>query len=143
MTDIDIPNRVMKVRSDKSPAVRWCPIFPELMPHLMRAKEMAAGGARKVQARYPVDMNLDKLFENCVKRAGLQPWQKPWQNLRASRETELMAHYPAKDVATWLGNSVNVAAQALPDAQPGIVPAGCTGGCTIPRTQQCTQDSAG
>ena len=29
--------------------------------------------------------------------------------MRASRETELMARYPAKDVSAWLGNSVPVA----------------------------------
>ena len=31
------------------------------------------------------------------------------QNLRATRETELLAHYPAKDVTSWLGNSPAVA----------------------------------
>ena len=31
------------------------------------------------------------------------------QNLRASRETELMAKYPAKDATAWIGNSVAVA----------------------------------
>jgi hypothetical protein len=31
------------------------------------------------------------------------------QNLRATRETELLAHYPAKDVTSWLGNSPDVA----------------------------------
>lgn len=31
------------------------------------------------------------------------------QNLRASRETELMAKYPAKDATSWIGNSVAVA----------------------------------
>ena len=31
------------------------------------------------------------------------------QNMRASRETELMARWPAKDVSSWLGNSTPVA----------------------------------
>jgi transcription initiation factor TFIID subunit TAF12 len=44
-----------------------------------------------------------------IKQAGLVPRPKLLQNLRASRETELMAVYPAKDVASWLGNSVPVA----------------------------------
>ena len=43
------------------------------------------------------------------KRAGLEPWPKLFQNLRASRESELLATYPAKDVVAWLGNSVEVA----------------------------------
>lgn len=33
-------------------------------------------------------------------------WPKLIQNLRA---TELLAHYPAKDVTSWLGNSPDVA----------------------------------
>jgi hypothetical protein len=37
------------------------------------------------------------------------PWPKLMQNLRATRETELLAHYPAKDVTSWLGNSPDVA----------------------------------
>lgn len=36
-------------------------------------------------------------------------WPKPMQNLRATRETELIALYPIKDVASWLGNSAPIA----------------------------------
>ncbi len=42
-------------------------------------------------------------------KAGHVPWPRLFQNPRASRETELMAKYPAKDVAAWLANSVAVA----------------------------------
>ena len=35
--------------------------------------------------------------------------EKLFQNLRASRETELMAAYPVKDVSAWLGDSAPVA----------------------------------
>ena len=31
------------------------------------------------------------------------------RDLRATRETELLAHYPAKDATSWLGNSPDVA----------------------------------
>ncbi len=54
-------------------------------------------------------VNLRTRFESIIKLAGLAPWPKLFQNLRASRETELMAIFPAKDVASWLGNSVPVA----------------------------------
>jgi len=49
------------------------------------------------------------MLEKIITRAGLVPWEKPMQNLRATRETELLAHYPAKDVTSWLGNSPDVA----------------------------------
>lgn len=58
--------------------------------------------------RHP-GQNLRTTFEKIFKAAGLPPWSRLFQNLRASRETELMAKWPAKDVASWLGNSVPVA----------------------------------
>lgn len=39
----------------------------------------------------------------------MTPWPKLLQNLRATRETELLGRFPAKDVTTWLGNSPKVA----------------------------------
>ncbi|TWU42930.1 hypothetical protein Q31b_19630 [Novipirellula aureliae] len=107
--DIDLPNNRMIVRSHKTPPVRVCPIFPELRQHLLRAKEMAPEGAEYVQTRYRHDANIGTTLEKIITRAGLVPWPKLLQNLRATRETELMAKYPAKDVTSWLGNSPQVA----------------------------------
>jgi integrase len=103
--DIDLVNNRMTIRSNKTPAIRTCPIFPELRPHLLRAREMAPAGAVYVQHRYRADDNIGTTFNRIVVKAGLVPWQKPLQNMRATRETELMAHYPVKDVSGWLGNS--------------------------------------
>ncbi len=107
--DIDLANNVMMVRSNKTPPVRRCPIFPELRRHLLRAKEYAPEGAEYVQTRYTHDANILTTLEKIVTKAGLVPWPKLMQNLRATRETELMAHYPVKDVTSWLGNSPEVA----------------------------------
>lgn len=107
--DIDIPNARMIVRSNKTPPTRVCPIFPELMPHIRRAREMAPAGAEFVQTRYTAQANIGTTFAKIVERAGLVPWERLFQNLRATRETELMAAYPAKDVSSWLGNSAPVA----------------------------------
>jgi hypothetical protein len=41
--------------------------------------------------------------------AGLMPWPRLWQNLRASRETELVASYPLHVVCYWIGNSSLIA----------------------------------
>jgi integrase len=117
--DIDLANNRMMVRSNKTPPVRPCPIFPELRPHLLRAREMAPAGAEFVQTRYQTDANIQTTLAKIVTKAGLTPWPKLMQNLRATRETELLAHYPAKDVTTWLGNSPEVAAKhyAMPMQQ--------------------------
>ena len=112
---IDLPNRIMKVRSYKNHKVgvklviRTMPIFPELLPHLMRAKEMAPAGAEWVQTRYTHEANIGTEFDRIAARAGLVPWDEPFQNLRRTRETELMVHYPAADVTSWIGNSIRVA----------------------------------
>ena len=108
-SDIDIPNRKMIVRSTKTPPERVCPIFPELLPHLMRAKEMAPEGAELVVSRYGPKNNVGETMKKIIKRAGLEQWPKMFQNLRATRETELIAVYPIKDVASWLGNSAPIA----------------------------------
>jgi integrase len=108
-SDIDIPNRKMIVRSTKTPPERVCPIFPELLPHLMRAKEMAPAGAELVVSRYGPKNNVGETMKKIIKRAGLEQWPKMFQNLRATRETELIAVYPIKDVASWLGNSAPIA----------------------------------
>ncbi len=70
---------------------------------------MAPGGAVFVQTRYGHEDNILTTMEKIITRAGLVLWEKPMQNLRATRETELLAHYPAKDVTSWLGNSPDVA----------------------------------
>lgn len=107
--DIDIPNGRMIVRSNKTPPTRVCPIFPELLPHLMRAREMAPEGAVYVQNRYSAEACVGTTLTKIIKRAGLEPWPKAMQNLRATRETELIARYPIRDVASWLGNSAPIA----------------------------------
>jgi bacteriophage exclusion system BrxL-like protein len=48
-------------------------------------------------------------FDEIVTRAGLKLWDKPFQNLRASGETELAATFPIHTVCQWIGNSTLVA----------------------------------
>lgn len=107
--DIDLVKGRMLIRSNKSPAVRTCPIFPELRPHLMRAREMAPDGATMLQTRYKPEANPCTTLRKMIVKAGLKPWPKLLQNLRATRETELLAKYPAKDATSWLGNSPTIA----------------------------------
>ena len=46
--DVDLPNKRMIVRSNKNPPTRVCPISPDLLPHLVRARELAPDGAETV-----------------------------------------------------------------------------------------------
>jgi integrase len=130
--DVDIANNRMTIRSNKTPPVRTCPIFPELRPHLLRAREMAPAGAEFVQTRYRSNDNIRTTFDKIVTKAGLVPWQKPLQNMRATRETELMAHYPVKDVTSWLGNSPAVALKHYAMVMPASFEKAVKAGANLP-----------
>jgi integrase len=53
--------------------------------------------------------NLDKPFKAILHRAGILPWQKLFQNMRASCETQwLNEGHPVHVVAAWIGHSVKV-----------------------------------
>jgi len=87
------------------------PLFPELLPHLREAFEQAEPGAEYVIAkwRYGPGTNLRTTFLAILARAGLKPWPKLFQNLRATRETELNETWPIHKVCKWIGNSPRVA----------------------------------
>ncbi|WP_160167317.1 tyrosine-type recombinase/integrase [Rhodopirellula sp. SWK7] len=72
--DIDLPNNKMIVRSHKSPPIRVCPIFPELRPHLMRARKHASDATELVVTRYDANANILTTLKKIIERAGLVPW---------------------------------------------------------------------
>jgi integrase len=116
--DIDWDNSRFTVHSPKTEhhqgkESRIVPIFPELRPYLEDAKLVAQPKADYVitlpalrRDRYA---NLGVQMGRYVKRAGLSPWPKLFQNLRATRETELAAEHPIHVVCDWIGNSKAVA----------------------------------
>ncbi len=89
---------------------RFLPLFPELRKHLEAAFDLAPEGSEFVISRYrDSNANLRTQLMRIIKRAGLKPWPKPFQNLRSTRETELEAEFPLHVVCYWLGNSEKVA----------------------------------
>ncbi len=91
---------------------RTIPLFAELRPALLQAFEAAADGQEYVIARYrDTTQNLRTQFERIALRAGVTMWSKPFHNLRASRESELMRQYDLATVCRWIGNSPTIAAQ--------------------------------
>lgn len=55
------------------------------------------------------NQNLRTQLTRIIRRAGLIPWEKLFQNLRASRATELVKDHPQHVASAWLGHSVAVA----------------------------------
>jgi len=89
---------------------RIVPLYPELLPYLQEAFELAPPGTEFVITRYrKKNTNLRTAFERIILKAQLKPWPKLFQNLRSSRETELTQKFPLHVVCAWMGNSQLVA----------------------------------
>lgn len=114
--DIDWANERMTVTSPKTEHLegkgsRRVPLFPELRPYLEEVFEQAEPAATFVLDRYQGHTNLGVPFRKIIQRSGIEPWPKLFQNLRATRETELAEEYPMHVVCAWIGNSQPVAAK--------------------------------
>jgi integrase len=116
-TDVDWGRDRFLVRSPKTEhhedgGQRWVPIFPELRGHLVAAFEAAPDGVVHLISRYRgSNANLRTQLTRIIERAGLIPWPKLFQNLRATRQTELAATWPIHIVCEWMGNSELIAAK--------------------------------
>jgi integrase len=100
--------RSSKTERHEGKATRMLPLFPQLMPYLLKLYAEAEPGAVHVFAKLRGD-NLSTTGDKIIARAGLVPWAKTFQNLRSSAETDLAATYPLHVACTWIGNSAAVA----------------------------------
>ncbi|SMP42450.1 Integrase [Neorhodopirellula lusitana] len=96
---------------------REVPLFPELYPLLLEASENAPSGSVYVvdgivkpgQRSGRLGKNMGKPFQSLIKQLGYEPWAKPYQNIRVTRENELIGQgHPAHVVQRWLGHSSKV-----------------------------------
>ena len=86
------------------------PLFPELRPYQDEAFERAAPSAVHVITRWrDSEKNLRTGLLRILRHAGVKPWPRFYQNLRSSRETELVETFPIHVVAESLGNSPKTA----------------------------------
>lgn len=94
---------------------RLVPIV-EILQHLKAVSEVASEGVPEVISRYSKPLtNLDKPFKQIVLKAGVPLWPKPFQNLRASCETDWLdwvgpngERNSSHVVASWVGHSIKV-----------------------------------
>jgi integrase len=113
--DIDWERGRMLIHSPKTEhheggESRLVPIFPELRPHLDEVYHQAPPGTEYVITRYrQANVNLRTQLIRIIERAGLSPWPKLFQNLRATRATELCELFPGHVAAKWLGHCERVA----------------------------------
>jgi len=116
--DVDWDRRRFTVHSPKTARKgkpsRLVPLFPELRPYLEAVyfAYLEAGEVPEhVITRYrDTNANLRTQLIRIIGRAGLQPWPKLFQNLRATRATELVSQgWPEYKVCAWLGHTEAVA----------------------------------
>lgn len=113
--DVDFAGRRFIVRASKTEhhadgGIRVVPMFPELVEHFQTVFDAAPAGSIHVITRYRgVGKNLRTQLVRYITAAGLKPWPKPWQNLRASRATELADEFPSHVYASWLGHTEAIA----------------------------------
>ena len=106
--------------------IRKIPFFPHIEECLIEAAEQAEEGAIYVVEKHaPLYLrgkkervyvsrqgNIGTMFRKIMLRAGVVPWAKLIQNLRASFETDLIngkyGHFGIHTIAAWLGHSVQV-----------------------------------
>ena len=115
-SDVDWDRKALTVRSPKTEAqadhaVRIVPVCPALQPILMELFDAAQEGAvQVVPAAQRSHANITRRFRGIVERAGLTPWPRLLQNLRASCATDWAQAHPAHECAKWLGHSPLIAA---------------------------------
>lgn len=117
-SDIDLPRRRMRVHSPKTEhhegkAYRDVKIDDALVPYLEDAKLVAEPHAEYVitlpALRRDSYANIGVQMARYVKRAGLIPWPKLFQNLRVSRAIDLAREQPLHVAAEWMGHDVKTA----------------------------------
>ena len=91
---------------------RMVPMFSALHVELRKLFESESSkGTEYVINRYrdPERTNLGTQFARIVKLAGIEPIPRPFDNMRASRATEIYAEYGAFYESKWIGHSTKVA----------------------------------
>jgi len=111
----------LRVHSSKTAHIDGCDVryvpIRDIREYLEEAFQAALPGRRlSLPADTPIitrfsasNSNLDKPFCRIIESAGLVPWPKLFQNLRASCETQWLKDGERADlVANWIGHSVTI-----------------------------------
>lgn len=98
-----------KLHRHEDKSERIVPLFPEIERELLDLQEVVGRPSEFVLPNIRLTTNVHPTLNRIVKRAGLKPWPRLWQNLRASRATELEAQFGGAKAATVCGHAEKVA----------------------------------
>lgn len=109
LAGIDWSSGRLAIPKCKTPA-RQIPLFPDLRGPLEHLAQLAPDGATNLifARRDSANKTWRKFLLRSIAAAGLEPWPKLWQNLRASCRTDLEERFPGFVVDAWLGHTAAV-----------------------------------
>ena len=95
----------------KGKGSRVVPLFPEVREELEKLYFVQPEHTEFVITRYrdPERSNLGTQFARIVKMAGIEPVPRPFDNMRASRSTDIYNEYNPFLESKWIGHSKKVA----------------------------------
>ncbi|MDG1896533.1 MAG: hypothetical protein P8J37_16645 [Fuerstiella sp.] len=85
------------------------PLFPEVRNYLWELHEETEDGGIYVLPNIRHTTNVLPTLQRIIKRAGLKVWPKAWQNMRASRATELENEFGTHKTTQWCGHTEKIA----------------------------------
>lgn len=113
ISDINLDKGRITIASPKTEkqgkAKRVIPLWPELRPLIENVLKKASPDQVRLLPSILPGYNPHTQFVRLIERAGLNPWPKVWQNLRSTRETELLKDFPIHVVCGWIGNTERIA----------------------------------
>ncbi len=98
-----------KTEHHKNRKLRVVPLFPDVEKELLKLHCEATPGEEYVFPDLRGDSNLRTTLEKIILRAGVTPWPKLWQNLRASAATDLAKTVPSHIAASICGHTEQIA----------------------------------
>lgn len=109
-SDVDWQKGVITLDAPKT-GTRQFPIFRELRPYLEAQWDEAGESPWVISKHRATCQAMSSIVVRAIGRAGVPLWGKLFQNLRSTRETELLEQFPLHCVCKWLGNSPRIAAK--------------------------------
>lgn len=110
-SDVHWDRNRMIIRSPKTErfehlATREVPLFPRVYAILRELSEESDKGETFVlpMLRHRSGASLRKPLFRAIRLAGATPWEKPFNALRASCDTQLRRHFPSHQVDRWIGH---------------------------------------
>ena len=100
---IDWETNELTVPADTKTGWRTMPIFPETLKYLQDADLVAEAGEKVIRWKGSQESVTELLRKRVVDAVG-ECWQKPCQQLRSTRRTELDVVFPPHVVNEWLGH---------------------------------------